>query len=138
MLCSILERVASIIYVFVFCWARVGVPEFDPRTASTAKESAALLRASQLRLRDLLEELRVIEPSLAACGFHVGFMKQRESFNISSEKEPPSSFTSGGPQVHYDVAAKAVGAVAPALGLDMEALRQLLKQTREVLARMSR
>ena len=37
-----------------------------------------------------------------------------------------------------DDAAKAVAAVAPALGVDMEALRELVASTQEALAQISR
>ena len=51
------------------------MPEFDPRAASAAKQSASLLHASQLRLKSLLDEIHVAMPSLAACGFKAAFVK---------------------------------------------------------------
>ena len=117
----------------------MGVPEFDPRTASAAKESASLLRFSQMRLGSLLTEIQAVAPSLAACGFKVAFLKQH-SVDRNSEKETLRLQPMGGstPSQKVDDVAMAVAAIAPALGLDMEALRTLVVNTQEALARISR
>ena len=110
------------------------MPEFDPRAASAAKQSASLLHASQLRLKSLLDEIHVAMPSLAACGFKAAFVKH--SVEISSKRQTlPRMSGSTGSQ---DDAAKAVAAVAPALGVDMEALRELVASTQEALTQISR
>ena len=110
------------------------MPEFDPRAASAAKQSASLLHASQLRLRSLLDEIHVAMPSLAACGFKAAFVKHSVKINTKKQTLPRMSGSTGS----QDDAAKAVAAVAPALGVDMEALRELVASTQEALAQISR
>ena len=110
------------------------MPEFDPRAASAAKQSASLLHASQLRLRSLLDEIHVAMPSLAACGFKAAFLKHSAKINTKKQTLPRMSGSTGS----QDDAAKAVAAVAPALGVDMEALRELVASTQEALAQISR
>ena len=110
------------------------MPEFDPRAASAAKQSASLLHASQLRLRSLLDEIHVAMPSLAACGFKAAFVKHSAKINTKKQTLPRMSGSTGS----QDDAAKAVAAVAPALGVDMEALRALVASTQEALAQISR
>ena len=110
------------------------MPEFDPRAASAAKQSASLLHASQLRLRSLLDEIHVAMPSLAACGFKAAFVKHSAKINTKKQTLLRMSGSTGS----QDDAAKAVAAVAPALGVDMEALRELVASTQEALAQISR
>ena len=110
------------------------MPEFDPRAASAAKQSASLLHASQLRLRSLLDEIHVAMPSLAACGFKAAFVKHSAKINTKKQTLPRMSGSTGS----QDDAAKAVAAVAPALGVDMGALRALVASTQEALAQISR
>ena len=110
------------------------MPEFDPRAASAAKQSASLLHASQLRLKSLLDEIHVAMPSLAACGFKAAFVKHSAKINTKKQTFPRMSGSTGS----QDDAAKAVAAVAPALGVDMEALRELVASTQEALAQISR
>lgn len=110
------------------------MPEFDPRAASAAKQSASLLHASQSRLRSLLDEIHVAMPSLAACGFKAAFVKHSAKINTKKQTLPRMSGSTGS----QDDAAKAVAAVAPALGVDMEALRELVASTQEALAQISR
>jgi hypothetical protein len=112
----------------------VGVPEFDPRAASAAKQSASLLRASQIHLRSLLDEIYVAMPSLAACGFKAAFVKHSLARNSRRQTLPRM----GGSTKGQDDAAKAVAAVAPALGVDMQALRELVTSTHEALTQISR
>ena len=110
------------------------MPEFDPSAASAAKQSASLLHASQLRLRSLLDDIHVAMPSLAACGFKAAFVKHSAKINSKKQTLPRMSGSTGS----QDDAAKAVAAVAPALGVDMEALRELVASTQEALAQISR
>ena len=111
------------------------MPEFDPHAASAAKQSASLLRASEDRLRNLLEEIHVAMPSLAACGFKAAFVKH--NFARSSRTQTLPRMGAGSTRGQDD-AAKAVAAVAPALGVDMEALRELVTSTHEALTQISR
>ena len=110
------------------------MPEFDPSAASAAKQSASLLHASQLRLRSLLDDIHVAMPSLAACGFKAAFVKHSAKINSKKQTLPRMSASTRS----QDDAAKAVAAVAPALGVDMEALRELVASTQEALAQISR
>ena len=110
------------------------MPEFDPRAASAATQSAALLNASEKHLKSLLDEIYVAMPSLAACGFKAAFVKHSAKINTKKQTLPRMSGSTGS----QDDAAKAVAAVAPALGVDMEALRELVASTQEALAQISR
>jgi len=112
----------------------VGVPEFDPRAASAAKQSAALLNASEKHLKSLLDEIYVAMPSLAACGFKAAFVKHSLATSSSRQTLPRM----GGSTQGQDDAAKAVAAVAPALGVDMQALRELVTSTHDALTQISR
>ena len=47
----------------------VAVPAFDPSSAAAAKQYAALLGAAEEHLGNLVAELYVAMPTLAACGF---------------------------------------------------------------------
>lgn len=82
---------------------------------SKARDNAALLQAAEERLGKLLAELYAAMPSLAACGFKSSF-----------EKRPPAlmrhsmSQTAQGAR-GQDAASSAIAAVAPAMGVDMEA-----------------
>ena len=115
-------------------FARVAVPEFEPRAASAAKQSASLLRASEERLGNLLAELYMAMPSLAACGFKASFSKHLVAMSFRKQTLPRV----GGSTQGQDDVAKAVASVAPALGVDMQALRELVTSTHEALAQISR
>lgn len=110
------------------------MPEFDPRAASAAKQSAALLNASEKHLKSLLDEIYVAMPSLAACGFKAAFVKHSLTKSSSRQTLPRM----GGSTQSQDDAAKAVAAVAPALGVDMQALRELVTSTHDALTQISR
>lgn len=112
----------------------VAVPEFDPRAASAAKQSASLLRASEEKLGNLLAELYMAMPSLAACGFKASFSKHLVAMSFRKQTLPRV----GGSTKGQDDVAKAVASVAPALGVDMQALRELVTSTHEALAQISR
>ena len=113
------------------------MPEFDPRTASAAKDNAALLGAAEAHLGNLLAELYAAMPSLAACGFKASLLKQHASTNTNMLTRT-SSFFKSRVALGTDATSTALGAVAPALGLDMGALRTLVTSTRETLAQISR
>ena len=111
------------------------MPEFDPRAASAAKDNAALLGAAEAHLGNLLAELYAAMPSLAACGFKASLLKQRASTNMLTRT---NAFFMSRVTLGNDATSNALGAVAPALGLDMGALRTLVTSTRETLAQISR
>jgi hypothetical protein len=115
-------------------FARVAVPEFDARAASAAKQSASLLQASEERLGNLLAELYMAMPSLAACGFKAAFVKHPFAISFRRQALPRM----GGSAQGQDDAAEAVAAVAPALGVDMQALRELVTNAHEALTQISR
>jgi len=110
----------------------VAVPEFDPNAAAVARDNAALLQAAEERLGKLLAELYAAMPSLAACGFKSSF-----------EKRPPAlmrhsmSQTAQGAR-GQDAASSAIAAVAPAMGVDMEVLQELVTTTQAALTQVAR
>ena len=115
-------------------FVRVAVPEFDPSAAAAAKQQARLLAAAEEHLGNLLAELYVALPSLAACGFKASFAKRPPATMLSSRV---ASRPAGGTQ-GQDATSVAVAAVAPAMGLDMQALRALVASTRDTLEQISR
>ena len=112
---------------------RVAVPEFDPIAVSAAKQNAALLNAAQKKLGKMLASLYVSMPSLAACGFKASFAKHSMAL---TQQRTSSSHAGRGTQGH-DASAAAVAAVAPAIGLDMAALQELISSSRDALTKVS-
>ena len=110
------------------------MPEFDPSVASAAKQNAALLQAAGEHLGNLLAELYVAMPSLAACGFKASFVKCPPAATLMKQ----ASLRVGEGVRGRDATSAAVAAVAPALGVDTQALRALVPSTREALAQISR
>ena len=108
----------------------MAVPEFDPRAAAAAKQQAALLAAAGEHLGSLLAELHAAMPSLAACGFKASLAKRVQLSSAEKRKA----------EVQYraatDANSVAVAAVAPALGLDLQALRALITSAQEALAQI--
>jgi len=113
----------------------VAVPEFDPRAASAAKDNAALLGRAEAHLGNLLAELYAAMPSLAACGFKASMLKQHASTSMLTRT---NAIFMSRVALGNDATSNALGAVAPALGLDMGALQTLVTSTRETLAQISR
>ena len=111
------------------------MPEFDPRAASAAKDNAALLGRAEAHLGNLLAELYCrtlcVMPSLAACGFKASLLKQHASTNMLTRT---NAIFMSRVALGNDATSNALGAVAPALGLDMGALQTLVTSTRETLA----
>ena len=116
-----------------FMFDRVAVPAFDPSAATAAKQHAALLAAAQEHLGSLLAELCVAMPSLAACGFKASFRKRLQATML---RQQVSARTAGGTHVR-DASSVAVAAVAPSVGVDMQALRALVTKAREALAQIA-
>lgn len=111
----------------------VAVPEFDPSAASAARQSAALLGAAQGHLGNLLAGLYAAMPSLATCGFQASLATELATTLLKSQ-----SMHMDRHMRRQDATSAAVAAVAPAMGVDMQALRELVMSTREALARVSR
>ena len=111
------------------------MPEFDPRAASAAKDNAALLGRAEAHLGNLLAELYAAMPSLAACGFKASMLKQHAPTNMLTRT---NAFFMSRVALGNDATSNALGAVAPALGLDMGALQTLVTSTRETLSQISR
>jgi len=111
----------------------VAVPEFDPIAASAAKQNAALLTAAQKRLGAVLAELYVAMPSLAACGFKASFAKPSAALTQQRTSTSHADRDAQG----LDASVVAVAAVAPAMGLDMAALQELVSNTRDALTKVS-
>ena len=109
---------------------RVAVPEFGPSTASAAKANAALLNAAMERLGSRLAEMYVAMPSLAACGFKASLAKH-------SKASAKQALHAAGTNHGQDVSSSVVFAVAPAIGVDMEALQALVSSTRDTLTKVS-
>ncbi len=82
----------------------------------------------------MLAELYMAMPSLAACGFKASFSKHLVAMSFRKQTLPRV----GGSTQGQDDVAKAVASVAPALGVDMQALRELVTSTHEALAQISR
>jgi len=111
----------------------VAVPEFDPKAAAVARQGAALLGAAEEHLGSLLAKLYVVMPSLAACGFKVSFEQHAPVTMLTTRFK----LRVGVGRPGQDVTADAVAAVAPAIGVDMQALHALVTSTREALSRIS-
>merc|ERR1711988_1048485 len=111
----------------------VAVPEFNPRMAAAAKQQAALLAAAGEHLGGLLAELHVAMPSLAACGFKASLAKHVRTASAARKSGSGVEFA----RSEADANSIAVAAVAPALGLDMQALQGLVSSTQETLAQIS-
>jgi hypothetical protein len=109
----------------------VAVPEFDPRVASAAKQQAALLAAAGEHLGALLSELHAAMPSLAACGFKASLAKRVHSASYAKGKSEVKARGAS------DANSVAVAAVAPALGVDMQALHGLITDMQEILAQIA-
>merc|ERR1712139_36076 len=107
----------------------VAVPDFDPSVAAAAKQQAALLGAAQEHLGKLLAELYVAMPTLSACGFRASFGKQ---VPVAMLAEKIGSYRSGG-KAKEDATSVAIGALMPAMGLDMKALRLLVESVSAAL-----
>ena len=60
----------------------VAVPAFDPSSAAAAKQYAAL--AAEEHLGNLVAELYVAMPTLAACGFSESFFPEAASSNTAA------------------------------------------------------
>ena len=114
-------------------FARVAVPAFDPSAAAAAKQYAGLLGAAEEHLGNLLAELYVAMPSLAACGFKASFGKQPQANTLMRRA---SSRTAGGSQGR-DATSTAVAAVTPSVGVDTQALHTLVSKAREALAQIT-
>jgi len=108
----------------------VAVPEFDPRGAAAARQSVALLRAAEERLGNLLAELYVTMPSLAACGFKQSFDKR-----LPALAKYAAAFSGG---VAEDAASIAVAAVSPSMGMNTAALQELVEAAQDALKQISR
>jgi len=113
----------------------VAVPAFDPSSASAAKQRAALLSAAQEHLGGLLAELYAAMPSLAACGFKASFAKRTPTTMLVHHQG--LSGRMGASAQGQGARSAAVAAVAPSVGVDMEALRGLVTKAREALAQIS-
>ena len=113
-------------------FARVAVPAFDPSSAAAAKQHAALLGASEEHLGNLLAELYVAMPSLAACGFKASLAKRYPT--IALMQQQVSTRVAEASARAKDATSVAVAAVAPSVGVDMQSLRSLVARTREALA----
>ena len=111
-------------------FSRAAVPEFDPHAAAVAKQSAALLGAAEEHLGSLLAELYAAMPSLAACGFRASFEKHVAAIIIGRHV---ARYSTEGARLRDAASA----AVAPAMGLDMQALEALVTRTREALAQIA-
>jgi len=110
----------------------VAVPEFDPTAASSSKQNVALLTAAEKRLGRMLAQLYGAMPSLAACGFKASFAKGLPA--LTQQHISHAVRAAGG----QDVSVVAVAAVAPAMGLDIAALQELVASTRDALTKVSR
>merc|ERR1711908_215661 len=110
----------------------VAVPAFDPSAASSARQHGALLASAQEHLGSLLAELYVAMPSLAACGFKASFGKHFPASMLRQQASTRSATTA------RDASSVAVAAVAPAVGVDLQALRALVANARETLAQIAR
>ena len=110
------------------------MPTFDPSAASVAKEHAALLGAAQEHLGNLLAELYVAMPSLAACGFKASFGKRSPAAMLAQQV----SARAAGGALGQRAATVAGAAVIPAVGVDMVALRALVTKARDALAKIER
>ena len=111
----------------------VAVPAFDPSSAAAAKQYAALLGAAEEHLGNLLAELYVAMPSLAACGFRASFQKQPQ---VTTLMRQSSSHVAGSSRAR-DATSAAVAAVTPSVGVDTQALHALVSQARAALAQIS-
>ena len=114
-------------------FARVAVPAFDPSSAAAAKQHAALLGAAEEHLGNLLAELYVAMPSLAACGFRASFQKQPQVTTLMRQASSRVASSSRG----RGETSAAVAAVTPSVGVDTQALHALVSQARAALAQIS-
>ena len=113
---------------------RVGVPALNPAAASAAKANAILLQAAEAHLGNSLSELYVAMPALAACGFKASF--GNHPAEMMAERVAGRMHQSV--RASGDAASTAVAAIGPSIGVDMEALRSLVVNTRSALAEASR
>merc|ERR1711879_26124 len=104
---------------------------FDPRFSAAAKQQAALLGAAGEHLGNLMVELQVAMPSLAACGFKASFKNRPLQSMLETSRTTMATRGQG------DAASVAAAAVAPALGFDSQALRGLVTNAQESLAQIS-
>jgi hypothetical protein len=111
----------------------VAVPAFDPSSAAAAKQHAALLGAAEEHLGNLLAELYVAMPSLAACGFRASFGKQPQATTLMRQASSRMAGSSRG----RDGTSAALAAVTPSVGVDTQALHALVSQAREALAQIT-
>ena len=118
-------------------FARVAVPEFGPRAAFAARQNAALLRAAEERLGSLLAELHSAMPNLSACGFKASIEKRYPAL-VKQSTSFGSHFRVVTQHQASDATSVAVAAVAPAMGVDMLALHELVATTRDALTQVSR
>ena len=118
-------------------FARVAVPEFEPRAAFAARQNAALLRAAEERLGILLAELHSAMPNLSACGFKASIEKRYPAL-VKQSTSFGSLLKVSIQHQASDATSAAVAAVAPAMGVDMQALHELVATTRDALTQVSR
>lgn len=109
------------------------VPEFVPHVAKAAKEKAALLQAAEEHLGNLLVEVYVAMPTLAGCGFRASFEKRSPATTYIRQAASGARMGLRG----QDAATAAVAAVAPAMGMDMQALRALVVRVRAAFAQIA-
>ena len=115
-------------------FSTTSLPGWPCLNSIPAWRNAALLQAAQEHLGNLLAELYVAMPSLAACGFKASFVKRPPAATLMKQ----ASLRVGEGVRGRDATSAAVAAVAPALGVDTQALRALVSSTREALAQISR
>jgi len=115
----------------------VAVPEFEPRAAFAARQNAALLRAAEERLGILLAELHSAMPNLSACGFKASIEKRYPAL-VKQSTSFGSLLKVSIQHQASDATSAAVAAVAPAMGVDMQALHELVATTRDALTQVSR
>lgn len=129
----LLAHVRALSIGIASAFARVAVPAFDPSAAAAAKQHAALLGAAEDHLGNLLAELYVAMPSLAACGFRASFGKQPQATALTRQVSSRVAGSSQG----QDATSIAVAAVTPSVGVDAQALHALVSKAREALAQIA-
>ena len=106
------------------------MPEFNPVASYGAKQNSALLAAAEEHLGNLLADLYVAMPSISGCGFHASFDQHASALMKHGE----SSHSVG--MLDQDAASAAVAAIAPAIGVDMDAFKTLVASTRAALTQV--
>ena len=108
------------------------MPAFDPNAAAAAKQHAELLGAAEEHLGTLLAELYAAMPSLEACGFRHSFVQKSQATVLMRQIATRLDNTNRG----RDAIAAAVGAMAPSMGVDAQALHALVTKARNALAQI--